>query len=152
MNKALAVALKAIDDKKAQDVVILDISEVSSFTDYFVICTGTSSRQVQAITDAIEENTTAIGQKRTHLEGYANAEWVLMDFMDFVVHIFSPTARAFYDLERLWRDGKRVDPESLMKEARPARARSSRKEASAKKAGTASPRKTASRKAKPPKS
>jgi ribosome-associated protein len=148
MNKALAVALKAIDDKKAQDVVILDISEVSSFTDFFVICSGSSSRQVQAITDAIQEKTTAIGHKRTHLEGYANAEWVLLDFMDFVVHVFSPTARAYYDLERLWRDGKRVDPESLTRATRQPRARSAKAAAPARKARAATTPKPKSRKPK----
>lgn len=150
MNKALAVALKAIDDKKALDVVVLDISEVSSFTDYFVLCTGSSSRQVQAITDAIEEQTTAIGRKRTHLEGYAHAEWVLLDFMDFVIHVFSPAARAYYDLERLWRDGKRVDPVSLLPVTRPSRARSAKTAAPARKPRAATPRQTKPRKPKAP--
>ena len=139
MNKALAVALQAIDDKKAHDVLVLDISEVSSFTDYFVLCTGTSSRQVQAIADAIEEKTTAIGMKRTHIEGYAHAEWVLMDFMDFVVHIFSPTARAFYDLERLWRDGKRIEPESIIRAAKPSRSKAATKTAAGKPASSKKP-------------
>ena len=132
MNKALAVALQAIEDKKAHDVIVLDISAVSSFTDYFVLCTGTSSRQVQAIADAVEEKTTAMGNKRAHTEGYANAEWVLLDFLDFVIHVFSPTARAFYSLERLWRDGRRIEPESIIQGARPARAKAGAKSASAK--------------------
>src|SRR6266542_1859253 len=109
MNKTLAAVLRGIDEKKSHDVVVLDISEVSSFTDYFILCTGTSSRQTQAIADAVEERARETGAKPSHIEGYPHAEWILLDFVDFVVHIFSPTARAFYDLERLWRDGKRVD-------------------------------------------
>lgn len=145
MNKALAVALQAIEDKKAHDVLVLDISEVSSFTDYFVLCTGTSSRQVQAIADAVEENTTAMGNKRAHMEGYANAEWILIDFLDFVIHIFSPTARAFYSLERLWRDGKRIEPGSIVPASRPARSRAGARGASGKPPGA---RKTATKKPK----
>jgi len=145
MNKALAVALQAIEDKKAHDVLVLDISEVSSFTDYFVLCTGTSSRQVQAIADAVEEKTTAMGNKRAHMEGYANAEWILMDFLDFVIHIFSSTARAFYDLERLWRDGKRIEPQSLIQTAKPVRSGSATKGSSGKPTRT---RKTAVKKPK----
>jgi len=139
MNKALAVALQAIEDKKAHDVLVLDISEVSSFTDYFVLCTGTSSRQVQAIADAVEETTTAIGMKRTHVEGYTHAEWVLMDFMDFVVHIFSPTARTFYDLERLWRDGKRIEPESIIRAAKSPRRKASTRTAAGRPASPKKP-------------
>lgn len=121
MNKTLAAVLHGIEDKKAHDVVVLDISEVSSFTDYFVLCSGTSSRQNQAIADAVEEQARGTGARPAHVEGYRNAEWILMDFIDFVVHIFSPTSRAFYDLERLWRDGKRMEPEALMKAARTVR-------------------------------
>jgi ribosome-associated protein len=145
MNKALAVALQAIEDKKAHDVMVLDISEVSSFTDYFVLCTGTSSRQVQAIADAVEEMTTATGNKRAHIEGYANAEWILIDFLDFVIHVFSPTARAFYSLERLWRDGKRIEPESIIQGSHPARSKARTKSTSAKPSIS---RKTASKKTK----
>jgi len=116
MNDALKIALKAADDKKASDLVILDISDIASFANYFLICSGDSSRQIQAIADEVEEKLRAHGSKPSHIEGYRNAEWVLMDYIDLVIHIFSKKARAFYDLERLWRDGKRINAERLLAE------------------------------------
>jgi ribosome-associated protein len=113
MTDTLKVALKAIDDKKGHDVIILDISEIASFADYFLICTGDSSRQIQAIADEVEVRMKESGFKPDHIEGYRNAEWVLMDYFDLVIHIFSKNSRAFYDLERLWRDGKLLDPADL---------------------------------------
>ena len=109
MQEALKVAVQAVDDKKGIDVVALDISTVASFADYFLLCTGESSRQIHAIADEIEQRLAAHGLRPTHVEGYTNAEWVLMDYVDLVIHIFSPQARAHYDLERLWRDGKPLD-------------------------------------------
>jgi ribosome-associated protein len=116
MRDALKIALKAIDDKKASDLVVLDISGIASFANYFLLCSGDSSRQVQAIADDVEEKLREHGLRPTHIEGYRNAEWVLMDYIDLVVHIFSKKARAYYDLERLWRDGKRLDAQKLLTE------------------------------------
>ncbi len=116
MKRALDTLPKEIDwviaaaqEKKADKVTLLDLHGVASFTDYFLICSGTSNRQVQAICDSVEEQ---LGQRRwnpTHVEGRGLAEWVLMDYGDFIVHIFTERARLFYDLERLWRTAKRTD-------------------------------------------
>jgi ribosome-associated protein len=101
----------AAQAKKAADIVLLDIKSVADFTDYFLICSGTSSRQVQAISDEIELRMGEAGLKPAHVEGYNHAEWVLLDYLDFVVHIFSEAARRFYDLERLWKTARRVPVE-----------------------------------------
>lgn len=114
MKDALRIALKAVDDKKAADVVVLDISSVATFANYFLICSGDSSRQIHAIVDEVEQKLESIGLRPTHIEGYRHAEWVLMDYIDLVVHVFSKGARAYYDLERLWRDGKKLDIEKLL--------------------------------------
>jgi ribosome-associated protein len=116
MMDALKIAIKAVDDKKAHDVVVLDISGIASFANYFLLCTGDSSRQTQAIADEVELQLKAFGLRPSHIEGYQNAEWILLDCMDLVVHIFSKNARIYYDLERLWRDGKRLDVEAIIKE------------------------------------
>jgi len=108
---ALRIAAAAADDKKAHDLTALDISAIASFADMFLICTGDSSRQVQAISDEIEKRLKEAGVRPYHIEGYRNAEWVVMDYSDLIVHIFSKTARAYYDLERLWRDAVPVDLE-----------------------------------------
>ena len=115
MKDALKIALKAVDDKKALDVTVLDISRISSFANYFLVCSGDSSRQIQAIADEVEEKLRIGGLRPSHIEGYSNAEWILMDYTDMVVHIFSKKARAYYDLERLWRDGKHMDVERLLR-------------------------------------
>lgn len=114
---ALKIALKAADDKKAQDILALDISKIASFASYFLFCTGESSRQMQAIADEIRKRLKKSGIQSSHVEGYSNSEWILMDYFDLVIHIFSKEARAFYDLERLWRDGKKLDAEKLIKGA-----------------------------------
>lgn len=101
-------AVAALHEKKAQEVVLLDMAEAAGFTDYFLIGTGTSSRQVQAIADEVERRLALAGLRAAHVEGYNHAEWVLMDYVEFVVHIFSEKARAFYDLERLWRTAPRL--------------------------------------------
>jgi ribosome-associated protein len=101
-------AALAASQKKAEDIVVLDLRRVASFTDYFVICTGRSGRQVQAISDQVEEELRQAGRRPMHIEGYSNAEWILLDYGDFIVHVFNPTARRFYDLERLWRDAEPV--------------------------------------------
>ena len=109
MNRALQIAIKAVDDKKGVDMVAMDISGVASFADYFLICSGDSTRQIQAIADEIQEQLAADGHRPSHVEGYNNAEWILLDYGDLVIHIFSRRARAYYDLERLWRDAKLLD-------------------------------------------
>jgi ribosome-associated protein len=114
MKEALKIAVKAVDDKKASDIVTLDISGVATFANYFLLCTGDSSRQIHAIADEVEQKLEATGLRPSHVEGYQHAEWILMDYIDLVVHIFSKNARAYYDLERLWRDGKRLDVEKLL--------------------------------------
>jgi ribosome-associated protein len=119
MNNALKVALNAADAKKANDMVALDISGIASFADFFILCTGDSSRQMQAIADVVEQRLRAIGIRPSHIEGYQNAEWILMDYLEFVVHIFSKSARVYYDLERLWRDGKRLDVSKFLEEDKP---------------------------------
>ncbi len=123
MNEALRIAVNAADDKKANDLVILDISKITSFANYFLLCTGDSSRQMQAIADEVEKQLKATGIRPSHVEGYQNSEWILLDCMDLVVHIFSKNARAFYDLERLWRDAQKMDASLLIekKEAKPGR-------------------------------
>ncbi|HMG32447.1 MAG TPA: ribosome silencing factor [Blastocatellia bacterium] len=103
------LAAHAAADKKASERVMLDLRKVASFTEYFLLLTGTSSRQVQAIADAIEENLRENGKRPLHIEGKTGAEWVLMDYGDFIVHVFTGPSRKFYDLERLWRDAGRVE-------------------------------------------
>ena len=115
MKETLRVALEAVEDKKALDVVILDISGIASFATHFLLCSGDSSRQIQAIVDEVEKRLKDQGIRPKHIEGYRNAEWVLMDYLDLVVHVFSKNARVYYDLERLWRDGKRLDTKKLLK-------------------------------------
>jgi ribosome-associated protein len=102
-------AVRAADEKKAQNIVVLRLSAITEFTDYFVICTGNSSRQTQAIADEIVERLKMSGVRPLNTEGYKNAEWILIDFGSFVVHIFTEESRRFYDLERLWRDAERVE-------------------------------------------
>jgi len=110
----LSEAIEAALDKKAQDAVVLEVAEICSFTDYFFICTGTSTRHNQTIADHIEETLKKDGVRPLHIEGHREGEWILLDYVDFVVHIFSVRAREFYDLERLWRTGKRRDARDLI--------------------------------------
>lgn len=119
MTDSLKIAVNAADDKKASDLVILDISRIASFATYFLLCTGDSSRQMQAIADEIEKRLRAQGIRPSHLEGYQNSEWILLDYGDLVVHIFSKTARVYYDLERLWRDGKKLDASLYIEQPEP---------------------------------
>jgi ribosome-associated protein len=110
----LSGAIEAALDKKAQDAVVLDLGEICSFTDYFLICTGTSTRHNQSIADHIEEILKRQGVRPLHIEGHTEGEWILLDYVDFVIHIFSARAREFYDLERLWRAGKRRDAHEML--------------------------------------
>ncbi|HSO76641.1 MAG TPA: ribosome silencing factor [Blastocatellia bacterium] len=103
------IAARAAGEKKATDTVILDLRDIATFTEYFVICTGASTRQVQAISNSVEEELRKSGRRPSHIEGYSSAEWILLDYGDFIVHVFSAASRRFYDLERLWRDAKRVE-------------------------------------------
>ena len=102
-------AVRAAEDKKAVDLTVLDLRKAAGFTDYFVICSGANPRQVQAISDAVEEALKLQQQRPTHVEGYARPEWVLIDYFDFVVHIFSRHARDFYGLDRLWGNAARTE-------------------------------------------
>ena len=105
----LQIAAQAAESKKAVNLVILDLREVSGFTDYFLICSGANSRQIQAIADEIELQLKRLGRYPLGIEGYEHAEWILADYGDFIVHVFSAAARAFYDLERLWRHAKPIE-------------------------------------------
>jgi len=107
-------AILACQDKHAEQITILELEKGSgAFTDYFWMCSGTNPRQIQAIADAVDERLEQLGLRPTHTEGYKQAEWVLLDYVDFVVHIFSERARQFYDLERLWKSARRVEPAEL---------------------------------------
>ena len=101
-------AIDAGQDRKAADVVVLDLRPAEGFTDYFVIMTGQNVRQIQAISDSIQESLGSKGVKPTHVEGGDRAGWILLDYFDFIVHIFSPESRAFYALERLWGSADRI--------------------------------------------
>ena len=104
----IAKAVKAALDKKALDVVVLDLRHTPAFTDFFVLCSGQNTRQVQAIADGVEEALRAVKVRPAHVEGYERAEWILMDFFTFIVHVFAPHTREFYSLERLWGDAERL--------------------------------------------
>ena len=117
----VARTVKAALDKKAQDVVVLDLRQTPAFTDFFVLCSGTNPRQVKAIADAVEETLRATKVRPAHIEGYDRAEWVLMDFFSFIVHVFTPQTRQFYSLERLWGDANRIEVSDAPPEAAKAR-------------------------------
>ena len=108
LDERILTALNAASEKKAIDPVVLDLREIASFTDYFVIVSGANERQVRAISDEVYETLKKAGETAARVEGYKTAEWILLDFGDFVVHVFEQKARKFYDLERLWRESKRV--------------------------------------------
>jgi ribosome-associated protein len=108
LDERICAALRAASDKKALDIVVLDLREIASFTDYFIIASGTNVRQVQAIADEVSEQLKKQGTRAARIEGYKTAEWVLVDYGDFIFHVFEDKARRFYDLERLWRDASRV--------------------------------------------
>jgi ribosome-associated protein len=114
LKQQVASAIRACLDKKAEEISILEMEKGSgAFTDYFVLCSGTNPRQVQAIADEVELRLKATGVPPAHVEGYKQGEWVLVDYVDFVVHVFSEKARKFYDLERLWKTAKRLEPSEL---------------------------------------
>jgi ribosome-associated protein len=117
----VAKAVRAALDKKAVDVVVLDLRHTPAFTDFFVLCSGHNQRQVKAIADAVEEALKAAKVRPAHVEGHDRAEWILMDYFSFIVHVFSPQTREFYSLERLWGDAERIEvsdePEATDKSA-----------------------------------
>jgi ribosome-associated protein len=108
LDARILAALHAASDKKAINLVVLNLQEIASFTDYFIIVSGVNERQVQAIADEVFERLKKAGTPAMRIEGYKTAEWILLDYGDFVVHVFEEKARKFYDLERLWRESKRV--------------------------------------------
>jgi ribosome-associated protein len=146
MNKSeirsqVATVVRACQEKKAEHITVLQLDEqASGFTDYFVVCSGGNPRQVQAISDEVDHKLSSEGVEPKHIEGYNQADWLLMDYVDFVVHIFSENALKFYDLERLWKTATRIDPVELLK--------STAKKAAKRKstAATKPPKKAASRK------
>lgn len=103
------LAIEAMEDKKAEDITILDINEVSTIADYFIICSGSSRNQVQAICDNIDETLGRAGCVRKQTEGYESGNWILMDYGDIIIHVFDQQNRLYYDLERIWRDGKKMN-------------------------------------------
>jgi ribosome-associated protein len=113
-KRQVSEAIAACQDKKAEELTILELEKSSgAFTDYFVICSGTNPRQIQAIADEVELRLKRAGLYPLNVEGYRQAEWVLLDYADFVVHIFAEKARRYYELERLWKSAKRLEPAEL---------------------------------------
>jgi ribosome-associated protein len=102
-------AIAAAEDKKAVDLVVLDLRKAAGFTDFFLICTGTNTRQIRAIADGIIDALAGDGVKPAHVEGYDRSEWILLDYFDFIVHIFTTETRLFYGLERLWGNADRIE-------------------------------------------
>lgn len=114
LKKQVDAVIQACLEKKAEELSILEMEKGSgAFTDYFVLCSGTNPRQVQAIADEVELRLKGAGIRPNNVEGYTQAEWVLLDYVDFVVHVFSEKARKYYDLERLWKSAKRLEPGDL---------------------------------------
>jgi len=107
------IAIAALEEKKAEDIRVIDISEVSVLADYFIIANGSNGPQIQALSDEVSEKMEKAGAVLKQIEGYDNASWVLLDFGDVIIHIFNQEYRLLYDLERIWRDGKQVDKDQL---------------------------------------
>ena len=112
-KKMVKIAVEALENTKGEGIEILDISEVSSLGDYFIIANGTNRSQIQAMADRVEEELYKAGYKKKDIEGYESAFWILQDFEDIIVHIFDKENRVFYDLERIWRDGKKVTKDEI---------------------------------------
>jgi len=111
--KMASLAVRALENKKGEDLSIIDISEISVLADYFIIASGRNRNQVQAMSDNVEEMLAKEGWLPKNIEGYHSAAWVLLDYRDIVIHIFSETEREFYDLERIWRDGQKITADRL---------------------------------------
>jgi ribosome-associated protein len=119
LKKQVSEAISACLEKKAEELSLLELEQgTGAFTDYFVICSGTNPRQVQAISDEVELRLKRAGLYPNNIEGYKQAEWVLIDYVDFVVHVFSESARRYYDLERLWKSAKKLEPKDLLAKPR----------------------------------
>jgi ribosome-associated protein len=132
LKRQVAAAIQACLEKKAEELSILEMDKGSgAFTDYFVLCSGTNPRQVQAIADEVELRLKATGLYPKQVEGYKQAEWILVDYVDFVVHVFSEKARKYYDLERLWKTARRLEPSDM--NAEPKRAASKRQASASRK-------------------
>lgn len=116
IKELAGLAIAALEDKKAEDIRVIDISQVSVLADYFIIANGSNKNQIQALSDAVEEKLGRAGYPVKQIEGYESAGWILLDFRDIIIHIFDKENRLFYDLERIWRDGVSVDPDSLKNE------------------------------------
>jgi ribosome-associated protein len=114
-KKMALMAVEALEDKKGADISIIDISEISVLADYFIIASGTNRNQIQAMSDSVEEVLGRAGYEPKQIEGYQSAGWILLDYKDIIVHVFSEEDRAFYDLERVWRDGTEITKEDLEK-------------------------------------
>ncbi len=113
-SKVMAkTAYRALEDKKAEDIKIIDISEISTLADYFIIASASNANQIQAILDSVEEALHKCGYSLEKIEGNRRSSWILMDYKDIIVHLFSKEDRLFYDLERIWQDGTFIDPEDL---------------------------------------
>lgn len=110
-------ACHALSEKKAEDLRVIDISEISPLADYFIIATGANNNQLQAMVDAVDEALTKAGHTVRQIEGNRNSSWILMDYSDIIVHIFSKEDRLFYNLEKIWTDGKRIEADELLKDA-----------------------------------
>jgi ribosome-associated protein len=110
LPRQLVTAVRAAEDKQAMDIVVLDLRKAAGFTDFFVIASGGNSRQVRAIADHVQETLAGLGAKPAYVEGADRSEWVLLDYFDFIVHVFAPETRTFYALERLWGNAERVEP------------------------------------------
>ena len=108
-RKMAKLAIEALEDKKAEDIKVIDISEVSVIADYFIIAGGTNRSQIQTLADNVDEKLGRAGHPSKQVEGYDTANWILMDFGDVIVHVFDKENRLLYDLERIWRDGQQVD-------------------------------------------
>lgn len=109
------LAIEALEDKKAEDIRLIDIAEISVLGDYFLIASGTNRSQIQALADNVQEKLGRAGAHVKQVEGYDSANWILMDFGDIIVHVFDKENRLFYNLERIWRDGKLIEKEELNK-------------------------------------
>ena len=109
LPQQIAWAVSAAEDKKASDIIVLDLRKAAGFTDYFVICSGQNPRQIRAIADAVTDTLASHAAQPAHVEGYERSEWVLLDYFDFIVHIFAPETRLFYGLERLWGNAERIE-------------------------------------------
>lgn len=112
-KKMALMAVDALEDKKANDISIIDIEKISTLADYFIIASGTNRNQVQAMCDEVDEKLGKAGFEPKHIEGYNSANWILLDYGDIVIHLFDEENRLFYDLERIWRDGIKIEKDSL---------------------------------------